>query len=540
MRLYRRSKKMDLRDTTNLVHWDADHGRTHSALERLRDFELEIGGDATLTYSEGLLYRDFLGQGRRGYECFVRALELNGSYANAACNAAALAPSEQEFRRWVSLVDRLSPKDAANFELLREELAASSNYQYLLLKQSGQHFSDQDYGTAAALQELALHAGPFDPQEEVQIRRLRAQNLRFLDKQAEDARAMSCEGFPADERLCLYEALLELDRAIAIDGYDAELWNLRSAWCILLGRNSEAVDATDRAIALRPSGYPKPYINKSVALHKLNQNDAARTAAAHAKEECLALGALDDVRLAEQAMAAADGPGDALSESQAFSTVGRILQGTMLRARQMAGFMKVDTAKLSSMYAIRIRFIPQGSSLDCVSAVADLLSNFPVDGAMYVLSKLRYQGHPLWESLFEALCYIACNAEPVMREDAGRTLALLICDAPSIGSMRSAYRTRIAAPSLASPAEFGTLANVVADAMRRLNPQVADLIVNDIEPTKEELATVRAGMLSRLNGTPFINDTANYPSNRAVVAAFWGGVFVVAVLVGLGIRYWID
>ena len=85
MRLYRRSKPIDLNDTIALCDFDADHGRVKLALERLRDLEEEVGADAKISYAEGLLRRDFLGQGKQAYQCFVRAHQLNPQHGLAAC-----------------------------------------------------------------------------------------------------------------------------------------------------------------------------------------------------------------------------------------------------------------------------------------------------------------------------------------------------------------------------------------------------------------------------------------------------------------------
>ena len=134
MRLYRRSKQIDLNDTIALCDFDADHGRVKLAPERLHDLEKEVGADAKISYAEGLLRRDFLGQGQQAFQCFVRAQELNPQHALAACNAALCAPSEAAFRQWARVASRLSSPDTPLLQQKIQQLAKGTSYQELLLQ----------------------------------------------------------------------------------------------------------------------------------------------------------------------------------------------------------------------------------------------------------------------------------------------------------------------------------------------------------------------------------------------------------------------
>ena len=69
------------------------------------------------------------------------------------------------------------------------------------------------------------------------------------------------------KRAALHDALAELDRALVLDPFDAELWNLSAAWNNLLERFPEALAAAERAAGLR-SPYPKAHINAAWALYR--------------------------------------------------------------------------------------------------------------------------------------------------------------------------------------------------------------------------------------------------------------------------------
>ncbi len=510
MRLYRRSKQIDLTDTIALCDFDADNGRLKLALERLRDLEEEIGSDAKICYAEGLLRKDFLGQGQKAYECFVRAMELDPRYVLAACNAAAYAPSEAAFREWGSVACRLSPKEESAWQIRLQLLKECASYQNLQRYSGARERDEKNYGTSAAFIELALLDGGLEEAEEAGIRRVRAQSLRAIDQEAESSRGAAGEAFPPEERLSLQEAVLELDRAITLDDYDAELWNLRSAWCVLLERYDEAIAAADRAIALRPSGYPKPFQNKASALWNLNRDEEALAMITRAKEEAQIVASARDLQLAQSLLAEMQaGRGDS-SEEMILHTAGMILKGAEVRTSKFAGLAKGTVLDLCRAFETRVRKSRPETGLDYVPAVAQLLAYYPVDASATVLRNVRRSDPPNWNHYFEALCYAVANAEPVMQQDAARVAALLILDEPSLARMRDVCREYVIAPSAAAPSEFGLLKKLVGEALRRLNSGFPKFLLEQPPLGVHELQAARDGMLVRLSGTPFVNDSATF------------------------------
>jgi hypothetical protein len=57
--------------------FDADRGCTLAALERITDVRVEFPDDAAAAYSEGILRKDFLGQGLRASELFQLAQQCD-------------------------------------------------------------------------------------------------------------------------------------------------------------------------------------------------------------------------------------------------------------------------------------------------------------------------------------------------------------------------------------------------------------------------------------------------------------------------------
>lgn len=540
MRLYHRSKQVDLTDTIAHCDFDADHGHVKLALERLRDLEEEVGADAKISYAEGLLRRDFLGQGQQSHQCFVRALELNSTHALAACNATHSAPSEAAFRQWADVASRLSPSDAPGLQTLMRQLASEgASYQELLLHRSATRFNNKKYGSCTAFLELALQAGMLEENKESQMRRHRSQCLRVLDREAEQLRESAGERYPPEERLPLQEAVDELDRAIALDEYDAELWNLRSAWCVLLDHNEEAIVAADRSIRLRPSGYPRPYLNKATALLKLSRDEEGLAMATRAKEEAQGVASSEDLRLAESTIAAIQGGRIACSEEMVLHTAGKIILGTEVRTNQFTGLIQGTVQDLYSMFESRLGAVEAGSSLEHVAAVAQLLAYFPVEAAATVLRNLRRTVPLAWNCCFEAGLYIVAKGEPVMQRDAARLVLLLILDEPTLEQMRSAFREHILAPAAAAPSEFSAMAERVSAELLRLNSDFSELLLKQTPPTEQELNTARAGVVARLSGIPFINDSANFKQPARSGCA--GLVSIVVVITGIlcAVALWI-
>ncbi len=287
-RIYQRSAE-DLQYAIDRCFFDADCGLAFWAIERIKDLLEEFPGNAHVLYAQGLLRRDYLGQGLAAHQFFVRSYEASTLPTQqetrwfSLCNMIPLSPSEAEFRRWaqVALRDYGQDKDECRmWAAVIERMDSGEAYHVIIgaevfrVAQKGQH------GLAAALLEIALQDPSLDGHDAFEVRKQRAMSLRALDAAAEKVRQP--EQTPPAERVMLNEAMLELGRAIEMDEYDATLWNYRSAWSALLLRDEEAIQYADRAIELRPEGYDRPFHNKAVALWRLGRLAEAQETARQA------------------------------------------------------------------------------------------------------------------------------------------------------------------------------------------------------------------------------------------------------------------
>ena len=235
--------------------FDAQNSRISLALLRIDDLKNEFPGDAQIIYAEGLIRKDYLGQGIKAGSLFREAYSIDNSHSFAACNATLFSTNEQEFFKWAGIALSTDPNDKSLKQLVistRENLMSEMSYGDLMIRASQQHLEAKEFGVSAAFAEIALQTENISLEHVGNWRRVRAQCLRSLDDIAHRYRRTINESFPPDERLALLEALAELDKAISIEEYDAELWNLKSAWKILMQENEAALHCADKAIELRP------------------------------------------------------------------------------------------------------------------------------------------------------------------------------------------------------------------------------------------------------------------------------------------------
>jgi len=226
MRLTKRSLANDLTDTIDMSNHNADHARVKLAIDRLKDFEMELGENPRIYYAEGLLWSLSLGQGIKAFQCFAKALELDPSYENAAVNAAMYAPNEEEFRIYGDIVSRLSPDRKIYIHKKINALSQGIPYWKVILSEY-----EEKKSIISAKIELALASAKLDSEQELNYRRNRFEILRSIDLENQRMRESKGEAFPSDERLALQEALLELEKAIVLDPYDATFWNYKAEWC---------------------------------------------------------------------------------------------------------------------------------------------------------------------------------------------------------------------------------------------------------------------------------------------------------------------
>jgi len=503
MRLYHRSQK-DRISGINRCFFDADHGRVQLALERLQDLDNEFPDDSHILYAEGLIRKDYLGQGVKAGQLFQKAYELDNTHAFAANNATKFARNEQEFRKWAQILLRVSNKDKTAQRFVRSilrDLESGVSYWELMLHGSQAHSANQQFGDSAALMELALLTNQMIPDEEVKVRRVRAQNIRSLDAKEEAYRNTIMEAFPPEERLALHEALAELERALALDEYDPELWNLKAAWCYLLGRFSEAIEFADKAIELRPLGYPKPYHNKAAALRGLKRDKEALECAHESLKQAESNNELDDIERSHKMIEDFSIPLQTPKLSDVEPIFGHICNAARVTADLEIGQWHGSVDKLVNGVLKRTSLVGN-NTMACVLIMAELLSDFAPETAWYILLKTAEKDQKAHEHCLHAALYVAAHSIGVQQRDAARFLALSILGAVKGVDIRRVYREAILETSAAATDEMSRLDQIMREELGRINPLFPQLLA-DQEPVDERgHARATHNILSRFTSVP--------------------------------------
>jgi tetratricopeptide (TPR) repeat protein len=502
MRLYNMVGDRDLMDTITRSYQDAERGHVLLALDRLRALDDELGPNARIAYAEGMIRVEFLGQGKGSYDCFVRALEIDPRHVFAACNAAAYAPNEAEFRRRAEVAARLSPADAKGLRDNIEGLDEGRPYWDLITADPG----NREPGVNAATAEIGLSAGRFKPDDEVQRRRQRAQWLRELDNKAARPRETAAEDFPPEERLALAEAIVEIDKALEIDD-DAELWNLRSAWCYLMKRLDDAVESADRALALRPTGYLRPYQNKGLALVGLDRLDEARTCLRTALDIAKKAGGqqeLDEPFVRRLIAETEDSRSFTLALARPVLAQG--VKAALVSGNQYLGSVGTTSDQLAGALLGNFRgsgAVP-GRVLTFVPALARALVDITAEACFAVLVRVEARDSGAYENAMKAVVFISACAEPVMQRDAQRLLALAIL-APALddggeSQVLELYRRSVLEVAAAADGPLERLDGLMRAELARIMPKLPEVIADQQPVDSEGRARGERLFISQMQG----------------------------------------
>lgn len=212
---------------------EADRGWASVALRRLEQLLRDYPDDAKTLVAIGHIRESFLGEGLGALALYERAFAANPRHPLAAAYATMLARDEEEFAKWTALTKTNTPESDKNelFEKIRARMEDwGEPYAEILREGAASQANGGEPGLCAAILEIVLQIPNSRARNEVETHRNRAQALRALDAAADRARKSRIEYFAPDERLALHNAVAEIDRAIELDPYDAELWNLKSAW----------------------------------------------------------------------------------------------------------------------------------------------------------------------------------------------------------------------------------------------------------------------------------------------------------------------
>ncbi|MBK9681517.1 MAG: hypothetical protein IPO69_22125 [Saprospiraceae bacterium] len=284
MEKYQKDKE-DKLNTINRVFFDAEQGLLTLALERLKDLHRDFPKDAQVDYAEGLFRKDFLGQGSKAQELFLKALshstdrrKTNENYLFSLFNSIKYARNIKEFNLQINIARSLGldDPDFNYFNEIEESLKQGLEYADILSQAVAQYEKNAKYGECASFADLAINCGNHSRDDLLILRKSRMNALRDLDRAAGASREVRGEDFPPKERLTLLEALKELEESILLDPYDHMLWNFKSAWLYIIENYDEGINAANVSINLCPDGYVKPRINKSSCLKKLGKIEEAR------------------------------------------------------------------------------------------------------------------------------------------------------------------------------------------------------------------------------------------------------------------------
>jgi len=497
----------------NRCFTDAEQGRIQLAFLRIADLLEEFPNDASVLYARGLIQRDFLGCGLKAREDFERASraarpgeEVRGL---ATCNVATLARSYEEFDKWSAAALKILPKDRGVISMrsaIEEAKSSEADYHATLVNFVVATPPKEQLnrpGAAAAAFDVALAGqSALRTEEEVEIRKHRAQLLRQLDRRAEETHEMLLENFPSEERLALQGALEELERALALEDSDAELWNFHAAWCSLLRRDEEAIRSADKAIALRPHGYAKPWINKANALLHLKQFDGVRKCGEEAASQAQAAGLDADLRQAQE-LASITGTGHEVPDEDAFT---RWIEN-FLTAATLTSKKEVSQKGWSGKYSelsngFLKRVSPFGSDWhpSYIRIVAEMLIYFSPETCRIALIEARSLNEAAYENALNALLYLIVNSSGPLQRDSTRLLCLMFLGTGSVSGGRKMYRQAVLETAGGS-AEFQRLPEVVRNELARINSWLPKFVADQEPVNEEEIAHARRTVLWRFNST---------------------------------------
>lgn len=509
MKYYQRDNE-DKINSINRCFFDAEHGWITIALERLKELHHEFSNDSQIQYAEGLIRKDFLGQGIKAEKCFLAAhknskdaSKNNETYLFSTFNSAKYARNLDEFRRQEKIARALDPhdRDLILFDQINEQLAQVNDYSYILANAVSQYQRHNKYGECASMAELALQAGDFQLDDELGLRKARLWALRELDKKAENARKARGEGFIPIERLALQQAVNEIEIAIQLDPEDYMLWNFKSAWSYLLDRPEDSISAANKALSICQTGYAKPLTNKALALQRLGKNDEASLAAKEAIRVSQTLGSEGDVdrELAQHILNNIATPiisdDDILKE-----TVHRILNAATLTSRQEITQWKGSNDEKEILKGLirRVSLAGKAWNIQYVKIMAEMLTFFCPETAWITLAKLQKEKKVIeYGHCLNAVLYLAAHEECAIRRDACRVLiyTFLGTDEPHV--IRKCYREAIIGPTAVGLDGFLNLEGNMRDEISRLNPVLIKTMADQAPLNDYELQRAKNITLAR-------------------------------------------
>lgn len=495
----------------NRCYFDAEHGWITLALDRLKDLHRNFPADSQVLYAEGLIRKDYLGQGIIAEECFLKACicsknksKTNENYHFSSFNSAKYARDIDEYRRQEKIVREMfsNDPDIAVFDLRNRLLSVGASYSSFFDNEIGPLQKGKQHGECAAMAELALYAGDFILSDEISLRNARMIALRELDKSASDSRTARGEGFPPEERLALLEAIKELEQVIVLDPGDHTLWNYKSAWLYLLDQYEESIISAEKALSLCPGGYIRPYTNKSMALAKIGR---AAEAAEYARKtlkgaDSLGSDGILDYQTAERLLNGLSAPQPSDEELL------RILANKICKAVVLTYKQEVDqdrgVADEKAIFKGLTRHISRfgkGWNPNYIKIMAEFLTIYCPETVFATVLQLPIiaNRHEEYYHCLNAVLYIAAHGSGAVQRDACRFLLFTFVGAREPTIIRKDYREAILGSTAVGPGNFSQLESHMRNEISRYNPLLLKLIADQDELSDAELSVYRNITMAR-------------------------------------------
>jgi Flp pilus assembly protein TadD len=488
--------------------FNVQSGRVKLAIERLQDLKEEFFNDPDLAFTEGIIRLEYLGQWNAARELFENAYNWGNNDAASARNLAVAARDEQEFLKWAKISEKQSGKNRAHSDNLAEIkcfIEKGIPYWHIVKDTGEQQREAKAYGSAAAFMEQALfHVDKMSAEEELAVRKVRAQCLRALDKEASLKRTSQFEEFPPDERLTLHQAIAEIDRALLLDEYDPELWNFKSAWCNMMERYEESIQCANKAIELRPHHYPRPHNNKGDVFLKQKKYREAHKCAEEALKLAEGTEFLSDIKLAERIIQVCSNSPSAPTINDMSTLIASIFMAAERTCDQEYGLQDKEGPKYELKSVIdgayrRAVHVRDNPMLEYIPMMAELLDDFNPETACFIMSGIHERDSSMFGYCMVAAQYVAVHSDRALKRDAARFLCLSILNGENIRAM---YRQVILEPSAASNDKMSGLSEIIREELGRLNQHFPKLITEQ-EPIDEMgIERARRNILSLLPSDP--------------------------------------
>jgi hypothetical protein len=295
------------------------------------------------------------------------------------------------------------------------------------------------------------------------------------------------EQYLPEDRIALAEAVAENERALAADPHDARLWNFRSVWLQCLGRHEEALAAADRALELRPFGYPRPWMNKAFTYFEMKRDGEALEWAQRALKIAKEAGPefADDVDHATRLIALLP------RRPAALTNLGPVMLAAATAAEgtcQLLWHGKDKRAFLTRGIRVRMQTIGSPQAISYVPMMEQFLSDFNPEVAFVTFRALSPQDLKKFENCMSAAMFLAASESGVIQRDAARFVLLVLFSwaAKSPEFVRNGYRSTILRVCKYAGPPLSNLDAILRTEMLKFHPELPHLICDQEPLTNEE------------------------------------------------------